>query len=424
MASSCVVRLDIWRSDISDSVVKWDKCSAERIDGLPQIFWGNSSPWREANLWLFERARSRELSIKTLTSNAAALSAYASWLESEGVDWWDFPRRKSERCLVKFRGFLIQKRSTGELSPSTVSARMRCIIAFYRWLYGTGLLSTDWPLWNNEFFHIPINNEFGLQRTLEIKSTDLSIPNRSRKSISLEGGLMPVSGELRSKILDLAKRLASEELKLMLALGFYTGLRLGSICDLKIGTLINAVPDPGESNMYWLAVGPSAAPSVSTKYDIDGQVIIPKSLLNELLNYGYSIKRLKREALAENKNKNVLFLTRYGNPYTKPMSSQSSSVNAEMYRLRKNGLREGLPINNFKFHQTRATFATSVAEIGVRVGGGINAVALVKELLLHKNEATSLNYIKFIESTKLKSQMANQFSKTFFGKLLERGFHD
>ncbi|MDF7225046.1 hypothetical protein [Proteus mirabilis] len=52
------------------------------------------------------------------------LLAYAKWLEAESIQWWNFPERESESCLVRFRGALVAARNNGELAPSTASHRM------------------------------------------------------------------------------------------------------------------------------------------------------------------------------------------------------------------------------------------------------------------------------------------------------------
>jgi hypothetical protein len=36
--------------------------SRPSIEGLPHIFWADSTPWREANLWVVERATTGEVS--------------------------------------------------------------------------------------------------------------------------------------------------------------------------------------------------------------------------------------------------------------------------------------------------------------------------------------------------------------------------
>jgi hypothetical protein len=151
MANLEVVSFSPKRCSVADGKVAWFAVNAVRaIDGLPQIFWSNRSPWREANLWLLERSMLRDVDPKTVASNATALHGYAIWLESSGVGWWDFPQLRKERCLVRYRGALIEAREAGDLAPSTTSQRMRVVIAFYRWLKNTGLLT----------------DPFGFERTL------------------------------------------------------------------------------------------------------------------------------------------------------------------------------------------------------------------------------------------------------------------
>jgi hypothetical protein len=74
-------------------------------------------------------------------------------------------------------------------------------------------------------------------------------------------------------------------------------------------------------------------------------------------------------------------------------------------------------LKQFHFHQTRCTFATELAAIALRSGDGLNAIAIVKEALLHAHERTSLGYIKFVQQTPTKSAAANDFTKAFSGSL-------
>ena len=98
----------------------------------------------------------------------------------------------------------------------------------------------------------------GFNRTITVKPTDLAIKNRKAPGDRLEDGLLPVSATHREAILDFAKEHASEELFLILTLGFFTGIRLGTLADLKIQTLERAAPDPASPDLYRLAVGPGA----------------------------------------------------------------------------------------------------------------------------------------------------------------------
>ena len=252
---------------VKNNSISWNKLKIKSIDRLPQIVWEDNSTWAEANLWALEQATSSKRSIKTVRSNMSHLLAYAKWLEAESIDWWHFPERENERCLIRFRGALIQARNLGELAPSTTSQRMSSVIRYYKWVKEKGLISPDWPMWQDKFVGIKITNGFGLEHTLRVSSTDLAIPNRKvAGSINLEDGLLPVSALGMKEILRLADERASEEFALMLRIGFFTGLRLGSITDLKVSTLQNAtlIPNVG---LKTLSVGPGARPPVATKFD-------------------------------------------------------------------------------------------------------------------------------------------------------------
>lgn len=401
---------------VNDGEVLYTESRRPVIDGLPQVFWGDGSPWREANLWALERATSRDTSLTTVVSNLNGLLHYANFLESHELRWYAFPVRKADRCLVRYRGSLVDARDAGHLSPATVTEYMRNAVAFYRWVKSQGLLDSSVPLWEDKAVYVRYFDSVGFERTMVTVTTDLAIPNRRRPGESLEDGLLPVRVEDREAILDFAKHNASTELYRMLAIGFFTGMRIGSICDLKIQTLMNAVPDPSAPGLMRIAIGPGASPSVRTKFGVTGQVLIPQALVDDLLEYAVSLRRSKRQVKATPSDRDLLFLTRFGNPYCKHHIEQSTAVNTEMVRFRRDGVIAGLRVlKSFHFHQTRCTFATELVKLALKATDPINAIALVKNALLHKNEATSFKYIKFVSATPAKEAAANEFTKAFAG---------
>lgn len=411
------------RSSVIDRSVIWSPVSGGNvINGLPQLFWEDGSPWREANLWAQERATSTDVSLKTVQSNITALQSYANWLEETGTKWWDFPLKKSDRCLVRYRGALIRARNEGKVAPSTASQRMAALVRFYRWLYSSGLVSPDWPMWHERVVGIHLVDHVGFTRTVAVKTTDLSIRNRKAVGEKLEDGLLPVSVKDCDSLLLFAKENASEELFLMLSLGFFTGMRLGTLTDLRIETLDHAMPDSSGEELYRLWVGPGASPPVHTKGDVTDYIHITRTHLDALREYFYSVRRLTRQALASPKNRNLVFLTRFGNPYSSRGSDKSPAINVEMHALRARGTSQGVEVlRHFHFHQTRCTFATELARLAISAGGAINAVAIVKEFLLHKLEQTALRYIKFVEKTPIKEEAANAFTRSFLGVVNRRG---
>lgn len=412
MATLQLINYHPFRVNIQSNKVHWAKSNHQIIKALPQIIWQDNTTWSEANLWALEQATSFRSSIKTVRSNMSHLLAYAKWLESESMDWWHFPDRESERCLNRFRGALIQARNSGELAPSTTSQRMAAVIRFYKWARKTGLISTEWPMWKDKLVGIKLTNQFGLEHTLKVASTNLAIPNRTVAGpIQLEDGLLPVAVKAMRDILSFADENASEELALMLRIGFFTGLRIGSITDLKVSTLQNAITVP-EVGIKTISVGPSARPPIETKFDVNGSVPVPNELLKTLLDYASSIRRLKRQALSSKADQDLLFLTRFGNNY----KGDSSAINVEMSRLRKLGLKSGVTVfRNFYFHRTRATYATELMRVALDAMSVSNAIEFVKESCLHKDVSTTMKYVKFIETSKTMREASDAFTEAFMG---------
>lgn len=162
--------------------------SRPSIEGLPQIFWADYAPWREANLWAVERATTGDASLKTVASNMNGLLNYAKFLESRDLQWFEFPARKADRCLVLYRGALIKMRDAGQISPSTASEYMRNCIMFYRWVRHRELLSPHVQLWREKPYVVKYFDRVGFERTISGTTTDLSIPNRKRQAKRLKMG--------------------------------------------------------------------------------------------------------------------------------------------------------------------------------------------------------------------------------------------
>lgn len=405
------------RAEVVGDRVQWiSRQDLQPIEDLPQICWANGRTWGEANLWALRQATSSKVDIETVKTSMRCLHAYAKWLEGQTIDWWHFPERESDRCLNLYRGALIKARDAGELAPSVASSRMSTVVRFYRWLVASRLLGAEAPMWNDRLVGVKLTDAFGLEHTLNVRTTDLAIPNAKVVGGSkLEDGPMPVSAAVALRIMKLAEAESSIELALMIRLGFLTGLRLGSICDLKLATLERAVEDQSLRGWYRLAVGPGAHPPVRTKFGVTGHVPIPANLFYMLQEYAFSSRRLKRQALALKEHRGTVFLTRSGKPYGVTRSCRA--VNVEMVRLRKAGVAAGInSLYGFRFHATRATFATELTRAALRVGMSTSdALMFVRDACLHKDEATTLRYIKFVESSQIMADMADAFTEAMMG---------
>lgn len=387
-----------------------------RIKRLPQLVWSDGKTWSEANIWALDMAQS-QASIKTVIANMQGLLTYARWLEAEGVDWTHFPRRESERALYRYRGALTEARDRGQLAPSTVSSRMALAVRFYRWVLYSRLLSPESsPIWKDRIVHLNFHDAVGFERTMKVATTDLAIPNRRPAgALHLESGLMPVTRVRRDEILSFTEEHSSDEMRLMLSLGFATGMRLGSLCNLKEDTIRNAVPAP-LPGFHQLSIGPGARPPVRTKYGISGRVLIPDPLLQDLKAHLWSTRRQLRKGKASPEHSDLAFLTIAGRPY-EDEDGRHSTINTEMARLRKLAEAKGVTaLRDFKFHRSRATFATHLLMAALDTFPDTStAITFVRDACLHKNEATTLEYVKFIEDTEAMKEGAAKFSEFFMG---------
>lgn len=409
------------RAVVTEGEVNWVRNPAARpLSGLPQIFWKDGTPWTEANHWALDKALSVGVKLKTVQSLMAHLHKYAIWLEEEQADWRHFPTRKSDRVLVRYRGALIESRDLGHLMPSTATARMRAIIQFYRHCAAHNFVSREAPKWQERPVYVSYFDSVGFERTLLRLSTDISIPNRARPGFRLEDGLLPITSGHMAELLRFTSESASKELHLMLTLGFFTGARIGTISSLRVESLENALPDRSIPGIVIIAVGPGTG--VATKFDVSGHLLLPDFLLAELKRYAYSSRRLQRELRASKEHKSILFLTRFGKPYSNPDGLSGSAITREMTDLRRYTIKAGLKfMQSFHFHQSRATYGTWIMSVALAQVGQKAAIEFVKNAMLHKDEATTMRYITFLEHTKAKIEMANAFTLAFGGLFTRLG---
>ncbi len=404
---------EVLEGESPDSVA-WRASRAARI--LPTIVWADGESWGQANLWAHHLAA--QLDPKTVLASMKHLTSYAQWLEAEKTDWWHFPDKKADRCVFRFKKALIAARDAREIAPSTASARMAAVVRFYRWAHSAELISPVGTMWDDRQVAVKTVSTFGLERTMQVITSELVIRNTKVKGgFQLEDGVLPVTDEGRREIQVFAEANASEELCLMLAFGFGSGLRLGSVCDLKVATLEHAATDPA-TGWRRMGLGPVARPPVATKFGVSGKVPIWDELRDRALEYANSTRRLKRQAKAAPEHRDLLFLNEDGKPYTQ------GAVNTAMCRLRQEALDAGVSLfRDFYFHRSRATFATLLMRVALRVLPVADAIDLVREACLHADEKTTFGYVKFVEKTAAMKEHADAFTKAFLGLATRGGNH-
>lgn len=399
------------RETVEGNKVTWvPDVLASRIVGLPQLFWKDGEPWNEANYWALIRAKEKVGErLKTITSLMKHLHAYATWLESNEFDWRHFPIRVSDRPIVKFRASLIVQRDIYRaLAPSTATARMAAVLQFYRFAKIHEFVERRTSMWHDKSVVHRYYDNTGFSRTMVRASSSLAIPNRSRVGDMLEDGLTPISQEHASELLKFTQHANLLELHYMLSCGLLSGARLETIITLSVRDIENAFEHNSIPAYYCIRVGP--ATRVKTKFDVSGNLLVPGFLIDALKGYAYSMRRLNRQALAAGEDRERLFLTIRGKPYS------HQSFNRLMTDLRRRCCANGMKfMQRFKFHQTRATFGTTLMEIALKVTTAANAVAFVRDAMLHKDESTTFKYVKLVQKGPAKARVSKEFASLFSG---------
>ena len=364
------------------------------IEKVPSIIWESGMMWTEASMFLAKRSIDKHVlgaSLSAVVSDGSHLCSYAQFLEDQEIAWNKFPKEIYKRPTYMFRGHLIRLRNERSLAPSTIRARMLTIVRFYKWCYENRLLEET----NSEAFlsreqELQFINSFGGMQSKKTLTTDLSIAIRSAKKSGLEQGLYPISSEDRDVLLENAKGVVSQEYLLMLKLGFFSGVRMGTIVDLNVEALLKAEESHNMVDAKSIPVGPQYG--IHTKAGVSYQVSIPNWLWLELLIYSRSTRRLIRSAKAKPKEKDRVFITQRGNGYG------VNTTQGQMSKLRLFAPTIGLDLDKFYFHCTRATFGSVlVKDMLIKKYDESRILATLMKLMGHSNSASSMRYVKFFE---------------------------
>ena len=387
------------------------------------VFGDNGEPWIEAFQFLISKSH---LNSKTILSNAKDLAAYLTFLEHENISWLHFPKRKSERCLYRFREYLIDSERVSD-TRLTEQRRINLIISFYKWADHEGFIDKEIEKWDEQNVSVSFYNDFGFKRSMSIASTDLRISTRKSNTGTVEGGLMPLHPNDRDRLIIYLRKSASATHQMLLhmfSIGFWGGARSETIRTLGVSNLEKAKKahplDKNIPQLVYLSVGGNTG--VKTKYGVQGYLRIPEPVFSELYSYAYSSERLLRgaKARANGKDEDILFLSKYGNPISE------DSFTALMSELRARLVADGLTqFHNLKFHQSRATCGTELASMMLKDGGtDMDAIGIVRDWLMHKEESTTWMYIKFVHNYKWTKEFADNFMAQFLGHGFTSGVAD
>lgn len=360
---------------------------------MPAIIWSDGEPWLPAMAYLREKAHEAYAtggSTKTVMLHANALAAYASWLEREELDWSHFPEDRSLRPTYRYRGHVMDRIRDQTLARSTAANHMSVLRAFYGWAAYVGYLHRSAEPYRPRVVAVRYADAIGRERVTSVVSSDLAIRRGKQSRRGVEEGCVPLRRADRDALLGIAAEHFRPEFVLALKLGFYSGMRLGTILGLTHTALRKHFPSREMPDWFSISVGPEHG--IPTKAGVTYHPSMPEPLLRELLTYCRSGRRDARTKKAAPEHKDLVLLSKDG----EPLSTRSFSH--DMTDLRKIACAQGLRLRTFRFHDTRATFGTSFVLASMQADHKPNQVLpVLMRLMGHTTAASSMIYIDFVE---------------------------
>lgn len=381
--------------------------ATEPVPDVPAIFWADGSPWIEACLFLKDRINTKAAegtALSTVRTESWDLKAFADFLESNrDLCWNSFPAEKRRRPTYRFRGFLIDQRRAKAISPSLASNRISVIKRFYAWLAEKSLLPDGAKPYSPEPRRVSRPTHTGTV-SFVTESSDLRIPNRRSVTEGVEDGLFPLSLSQRDFVITCSKAVSSAEHQLFLKLGFFTGMRIGTIVALKESAFARLIDSRDIHGWFSLEVGPRSG--IKTKGDVTYFPSIPPFLVAEIQQYIASLRRLKRKQKAGAELQDSIFITQDGAAYS------SWTIKDEMLRLREYLKTKDPRFPHFKFHVSRATFGTGMLLAFMKHSKSDTSIMLgrIKALLGHASIHSTLRYIKFVENHETDAKLTEEYA--------------
>lgn len=374
---------------------------------MPAVIWANGECWLAASVYLRRKAfdvAAAGGSHTTVESHATALGAYATFLESENLDWAVFPESKSLRPTYRYRGYVLGRCQNGSLTRSTAANHMSVLRAFYEWAMQSGvLIDQQIEPFRTRQVAVRYTDQVGLEQTKIVLTSDLAIKRPALARCGVEEGCTPLRLADRDQVVRICREHFRKEFQLVMELGFFSGIRLGTILGLTHTALRRHFPSSDIPNWFAISVGPDH--QIPTKKGVNYFPSIPAPLLRELLDYCTSVRRAQRQRKASHSDRDLVFLSAQGRRLN------TRSFSADMTRLRRIAKAQGMQIPEFYFHCSRATFGTTFVLASMDAGHKTTTILpRLMRLMGHASAESSLHYIDWVEDKKNMEGDINAYS--------------
>ncbi len=360
-----------------DSIFESNK--AYSFNYFPIVLCGDSSPWKEANLYLLDKLNADYSPImSTYKSIASDLADYKLFLEQELIDFLDFPKMKLLRPTYRYKNSLINKIRSSETAARTAQRKISTVVNFYRWIEDQNSYSIKNPPWVEREKYLSFTDSYGAKQLKKIKTTDLSIntpksQNPFSKKIKDGGNLIPLDMNEQEAIVKALYKINNIEMTLIHLIALFTGARLQTVLTLRVSTILNI----SQSNLTEYQIKAGKEELVDSKNDKEMIIYMPSLLVSKLHQYCNSYRaKLRRLKYDGPKDQVYLFLTNRGTPYydSKVELSKFQEDNRRRHTHNGEGVRQFIQnrlipqVKNllkdlsfkFKFHDLRATYGMNL----------------------------------------------------------------
>jgi hypothetical protein len=391
---------------------------------FPVVRLASGVPSTEASLYILSQLL-ETTSSSTITFDGIAedLTAYARFLDDQGVDWKKFPTNKLSRPTYRYSAYLSALVMSGQLAAASASRRMSAVIAFYRWLASHEIFSPANPAWKDRELLLKLTGTYGGTYSKQVVTTDISIkvPTQSDPydgTIEDGGQLRPLTNEEQSWILEALFSIGNTEMTLIHILALTTGARIQTVLTFSLRSLRNLSSrerTAAPSTEIRCPAGPGT--DIDTKKDKRASLFIPLWVHEMLETYAASDRARKRRALSENAEGPAqnLFLTKYGTPFYSrkadsrkfnPHNERRSAIRGQAIRTFKSSavipyIRNKYDAGfRFRFHDLRASFGMNLTDSQLKLVAEkkitlTQARQFVAERMWHSSSATTDGYLEF-----------------------------
>ena len=416
---------------------------------IPFFLEPNDEPWMYGNLFvrhlLDKKSKIGEkINFKTIDKYAQSIKLFMNYCESSSINYLESESR-IRSPISRYKKHLLDERSLGNLSTSTLKGRLGYIVAFYRYLVVSLKLKFNACPWGEDVkgTHLYVGyghsstNEYTSSSIQKVPSTNLNSMEKTFEGCLNDGGeeLRPLSDDETRIVFDALKEIGNVEMLLAHLIILATGARTQTIFTLRQchfekkyedQTLLNneVILKAGNGEL----IDSKSGNRFTIRMPIDVYHMVQAYIKSSNAQGRYK----KSKFQFPNSAHQYVFLTSHGNPYymanddfnkiqhkNPPMGGTLRTFISSELKPKMAELGFINPQGKFKFHNLRATFGLGVLNSYLKsLPGGLpsglardRAMSHVKKYMNHKQMTTTELYLDFRTNSKIGQEVGSKWNQ-------------